>query len=159
MMPIEMGKTRVKMTKPGYLSMAILDISKTNILNQSMETEQNCVTRILIALLFIFLLKIFFEEFSNDVERWFDTSNYNENDKRPPSIGKNKRVPGIFKDELGEKIMVEVVALRPKTWSYLMDDGSEHEKAKGTKKCVKKQKLMLENYKDCLFNNKTVYRS
>ena len=40
-----------------------------------------------------------------------------------------------------------------------MDDGSEHEKAKGTKKYVRKQKLMFENYKDCLFNNKTVYRS
>ena len=31
--------------------------------------------------------------------------------------------------------------------------------AKGTKKCVIKQKLLFENYKDCLFNNKTVYRS
>ena len=40
-----------------------------------------------------------------------------------------------------------------------MDDGSNHKKAKGTKKCVIKQKLMFENYKDCLFNNKTVYRS
>ena len=40
-----------------------------------------------------------------------------------------------------------------------MDDGSDHKKAKGTKKTVIKQKLMFENYKDCLFNNKTVYRS
>ena len=41
-----------------------------------------------------------------------------------------------------------------------MDDGGDHKKAKGTKKCVTKQKkLMLENYKDRLFNNKTVYRS
>ena len=55
--------------------------------------------------------------------------------------------------------MAEVVALRPKTYAYLMDDGSDHKKAKGTKKCVTKQKLMFENYKDCLFNNKTVYRS
>ena len=55
--------------------------------------------------------------------------------------------------------MAEVVALRPKTYAYLMDDGSDHKKAKGTKKCVIKQKLMFENYKDCLFNNKTVYRS
>ena len=55
--------------------------------------------------------------------------------------------------------MVEVVALRSKTWAYLMDDGSEHKKAKGTKKCVIKQKLLFENYKDYLFNNKTVYRS
>ena len=40
-----------------------------------------------------------------------------------------------------------------------MDDDSDHKKAKGTKKCVIKQKLMFENYLDCLFNNKTVYRS
>ena len=29
----------------------------------------------------------------------------------------------------------------------------------GTKKCVIKQKLMFENFKHCLFTNKTVYRS
>ena len=40
-----------------------------------------------------------------------------------------------------------------------MDDGSNHKEAKGTKKCVIKQKLTFENYKGCLFNNKTVYRS
>ena len=101
----------------------------------------------------------FFEDISNDVERWFDTSNYDKNDKRPLPIGKNKKVPGLFKDELGGKIITEVVALRPKTYAYLMDDGSNHKQAKGTKKCVIKQKLMFENYKDCLFNNKTVYRS
>ena len=55
--------------------------------------------------------------------------------------------------------MTEVVALRPKTYAYLMYVGSDHKKAKGTKKCVIKAKLMFENYKDCLFNNKTVYRS
>ena len=55
--------------------------------------------------------------------------------------------------------MTEVVALRPKTCAYLMDDGSNHKKAKGTKKCVIKQKLMFQNFKNCLFNNKTVYRS
>ena len=101
----------------------------------------------------------FFEDIANDVERWFDTSNYDKNDKRPLPIGKNKKIPGLFKDELGGKIITEVVALRPKTYAYLMDDGSDHKKAKGTKKCVIKQKLMFEYYKDCLFNNKTVYRS
>ena len=43
--------------------------------------------------------KHFFENVSNDVERWFDTSNYDENDKRPLPICKNKKVPGLFKDE------------------------------------------------------------
>ena len=44
--------------------------------------------------------------------------------------------------------------------TYILDDYSnEHKKAKGTKKCVIKQKLMFQNFKDCLFNNKNVYRS
>ena len=74
------------------------------------------------------ITEYFFEAISGDVQRWFDTSNYDENYKRPLPIGKNKRVPGIFKDELGCKIIAEVVALRPKTWVYLMDDGSEKKK-------------------------------
>ena len=68
-------------------------------------------------------------------------------------------MPGLLKDELGGKIITEAVALRPKKYGYLTDDGSDHKKAKGTKKCVIKQKLMFKNHKDCLFNNKTVYRS
>ena len=78
----------------------------------------------------------FFEDIFNDVERWFDTSNYDKNDKRPLPIGKNKKVPGLFKDELGGKIITAVVVLRPKTYAYLMDDGRDHKKAKGAKKCV-----------------------
>ena len=71
----------------------------------------------------------------------------------------NKKVPDLFKNELGGKIITEVVALGLKTYAYLMDDGSDHKKAKGTERWVIKQKLMFGNYKDCLFNNKTVYRS
>ena len=41
--------------------------------------------------------------------------------------------------------MKEVVALRPKTYANLMDDCSNHKKAKGTKKSAIKQKLMFEN--------------
>ena len=54
-------------------------------------------------------------------------------------IGKNKKVIGLLKDEFGGKIMKEFVALRAKTYAYLMDDNSEHKKAKGTKKCNKKK--------------------
>ena len=85
--------------------------------------------------------------------------NYDKNDKRPLPIGKNKKVPGLFKDELGGKIITEFVALRPKAYAYLNDYGNDHKKAKGTKMCVIKQKLMFQNFKDCLFNNKNVCRS
>ena len=55
--------------------------------------------------------------------------------------------------------MNEFVALRAKTWAYLMDDDTEHKKAKGTKKCVIKRELMFKNYKDCLFNDKTILKN
>ena len=61
---------------------------------------------------------------------------------------KTKKVIGLFKDELGGKIMIEFVVLRAKTCAYLMDDDSEHKKTKGTKKSVIKRRLMLKNYKD-----------
>ena len=63
----------------------------------------------------------FFEDISNDVEIWYDTSNYDENDKRPLPIGENKKVIGLFKDELGGGIIKEFCALRAKTYSCLMD--------------------------------------
>ena len=47
----------------------------------------------------------FLEDISNNVERWFDTCNYHKNDKRPLPIGKNKKLPVLFKDELGGKII------------------------------------------------------
>ena len=49
-------------------------------------------------------------------------------------------------DELGEKIMTKFVALRPKTYSYLMDDGGSDKKTKGTKKCVIKRRLKFNDY-------------
>ena len=89
----------------------------------------------------------------------FDTSNYDKNDKRPLPVSKNKKLSGLFKDELGGKIMTEVVALRPKAYAYLDDDVNEHKKTKGTKMCAVKQKLTFQNSKNCLFSNKTVHRS
>ena len=64
------------------------------------------------------------------LQKWFDTSNYDENDKRPVPIGKNKKVISLFKEELGGKIMTEFVALRAKAYAYLKKDASEHKKTK-----------------------------
>ena len=50
-------------------------------------------------------------------------------------------------NELGKKIRTKFVGVRAKTYRYLIDDGSEDKKAKGTKKCVMKRKLKFENYK------------
>ena len=101
----------------------------------------------------------FFEDINNDVKRWFDTSNYDKSDKRPLQIGVNEKVIGMFKDELGGRIMKEFCALRAKTYAYLTEDDSEMKKAKGVKRCVITRRPMFENYKSSLFNNKTIMRS
>ena len=101
----------------------------------------------------------FYKDIAKDVEKWFDTSNYNENDKRPLSRGMNKKVIGIFTDELEGKIMKEFVALRPKTYSYLMNDDSEYEKAKRTKKCAVKREATFNDYKNCQFKNEIILKS
>ena len=54
---------------------------------------------------------------ADDVEKWFDTSNYDENDKKLLPMGKYKKVIGLFKDQLGGKIMMEFTGLRAKTYA------------------------------------------
>ena len=101
----------------------------------------------------------FYEDIANDVEARFDTSGYSKTDFRPLPIGLNKKVIGLMKDELGDKIMTEFVTLRPKLYSYRKLDSSEYKKCKGIKKCVVKKTLTFEDYKTCLFNDSTEYRS
>ena len=91
------------------------------------------------------------------LKKRFDTSNYEVN--RPLPAGKNKKVIGLMKDELGGKIITEFVTLRSKTYSYLTDDCEEDKKAKGTKKCIIKRRLKFNDYKDCLLNNQVVLKS
>ena len=102
----------------------------------------------------------FYEVIANDVEKWFDTSNFdgNKTGKRPLPIGKNKNVIGLFKLELVGNITEEFCVLRAKTWVYLMVDNSEDKKNKGTKKC-KRKKIIFENCIGCLLNDKIISKS
>ena len=98
-----------------------------------------------------------YKDIANDVEKIFDTSNY-ECD-RPLPTGKNKKVIGLMKDELGGRIITEFVALRPKIYSYLTDDCKEDKKAKVTKKCLIKRMIKFDDYKNCLLNGEVILKS
>ena len=88
LMAIEMKKGRVKMTTPLYLGMSILGISKTlmykfwyDYINPKYgDRAKLCYTDTDSFIIYI-KTKDFFEDISNDVERWFDASNYHKNDK------------------------------------------------------------------------------
>ena len=72
---------------------------------------------------------------------------------------KIKKVIGLFKDELGGKIMIEFCALRARAYAYRLDDDTEKKKAKGTKKCIVKREITFKNYRDSLFNDEVIIRS
>ena len=160
----EIKKTKVKMNKPIYLGLSILEISKTlmyefwydymkpkyanNVKLCYMDTD-SCIMNI--------KTNEFCEDIASDVENRFDTSNYEVN--RPLPTGKNKKVIGLMKDELGGKIITECFTLRPKTYSFLTDDGKEDKKAKGTKKCIIKKMIKFNDYKKCLLDDEVILKS
>ena len=130
-----MKKTKVKMNKPMYLGMSILDISKTLMYKfwyDYFKPKYGDRAKLCYTDTDSFIINIITEDFCNVVEVWHDTSNYDENDKTPLPIGKNKKVIGLFKGELGGRIMKEFCPLRAKTYLYLMDDNSEVKKSNGT---------------------------
>ena len=163
-----MKKTKVKMNKSVYLDMSILDISKMlmyELWYDYIKPKYGDKAELYYMDTDSFIIHIITEEFykdiANDVEIWFDTSNFDENKtgKRPLLIGKNKKVIDLYKMELGGKIIGKFCALRVKTNAYLVADGREKKKSKGIKKCVIKRETVFENYTDCLLNDKIILKS
>ena len=64
-----------------------------------------------------------------------------------------------MKDDLGEEIITEFIALRPKTYCYLTDNDKIDKKAKGTKKCVIKKMIKFDDFKKCLLNDEVILKS
>ena len=103
-MAIEMKKTKVKMNQPIYLGMSILDISKTLMYEfwyDYIKLKYKDKAKLCYMDTDSFAIYIntedFNEDIAGDVESWFDTFIYDENDERQRRIGKNKKVIGRFK--------------------------------------------------------------
>ena len=161
---IEMKRKKVKMNKPIYLGLSIWEISKILMYEfwyGYMKPKYNDSVKLCYMDTDSFIMNIktedFYNDIANDVEKRFDTSNY-EVDRSLPT-GKNKKVIGLLKDELGGRIITEFVTLRPKTYSYLTDYFKEDKKAKGTKKCVIKRMIKFDDYKKFLLNGEVVLKS
>ena len=129
------------MTKPIYLGLSILDISKTpmhKFCYDFIKPKYGNRAKLCYMDTNSFVVYIETDDFYKDivdyVEIWFDRSNYNEKIKDLFQLVRTKKIPGLFKDKLEGKIMIEFVALRVKTYACLMYDDSKHKKTKGTKK-------------------------
>ena len=160
----EMKKTKVKMNKPIYLGLSILEISKILMYEfwyDYMKPKYNDNVRLCYMDTDSFVMNIktndFYKDISDDVDNRSDISNYEV--KRPLPIAKKKKVIGLMKDETGGEIITEFIALRPKTYSYLTDNDKIDKKAKGTKKYAIKKMIKFDHYKKCLLNDKVILKS
>ena len=162
LMGCEMGKIKVVMNKPVYLGQAILDLSKIimyefhydYMLPKYGNNIKLCYMDI-DSLVYDIETEDFYKDIAEDVEERFDTSGYCD---RPLPVGKNKKVIGLMKDELGGEVMKEFINLCSKMYSYRIGN-SEPKKCKGIKKCVVKKTITFEDYKKCLFDGRNVHRS
>lgn len=164
---IEMKKTHILMNKPIIIGMSILDVSKLTMysfLYNFLKPKYGDKIRIVYTDTDSFVLIVecvdFYEDIKSDISM-FDTSDY----PLPNIYGierKNKKIPGLFKDELNGKVMVEFVGLRAKCYAVRsLDEKSCNEtmkKAKGVKKNVLKRKITFDDYINCIENSCEIVR-
>ena len=100
---IEMKKTKVKMNQPIYLGLSILEFSKIVMYEfwyDYMKPKYGNDVKLCYMDTNSFIMNIKTKDFYEDIDN--NTSNYEVN--RPLPMGKNKKVIGLMKDELGGKI-------------------------------------------------------
>ena len=124
-----MKKTEVKINKPIYLGQAVLNFSNTLMFEfcyDYLKPKYGDKIRLCYTDTDSFIMHIkteyFYKDISADVDKWFDTSNFDKNDNRPLEIGKNRKVLGKIKDEITGKIMTKFCGLRAKAYSFLIDE-------------------------------------
>ena len=153
---VHMLKGRVNLCKPKAVGAAILDLSKIIMYEFHygyIKPKYGENARLLMtdtdSLMYHIHTEDFYKDISDDVEKYWDTSNYPDVHPSGIKTGVNKKVPGMFKDEAGGKEITEFVGLRPKLYSFKMDN-EEKKTCKGMSKNVVKNRITHEDYKDCL---------
>ena len=106
-----MGKREITMNKPVYFGQAVLDLSKMLMYEFYYDYMRLKYVR-KAKLCYMGTDSFVYRDIAKDVENKFNTSGYSKDENRPMPIGKNKKVNGLMKDELGQKIMTKFVALR-----------------------------------------------
>ena len=156
---VEKIKTILKLNKPIYLGMSILDLSKHHMYSfyyDVLKVKYGKNIRLIYTDTDSYVLQTFtddiFEDYK-DLRQHMDFSGY---DKNHPSFDAcNKKVLGKFKDECDGKIITEFIALRPKMYCYrLFNEVKEEKKAKGVPKLKVKTDLDMKDYENTLHHKK-----
>ena len=163
---IHMKNTKVYFNKPVYVGQAILDLSKTlmfdfhyNYIKNKYGKKAELLFTDTDSLMFQIYTDDFYKDIKPDILTKFDTSDYPSIHPSGIITGANKKVIGMFKDEVAGKQITHFVGLRPKLYSFRIEEDKEVRKCKGIKKNVVKKKLDFDDYVQCLFLGKKQMRS
>ena len=161
---IHMKKTKLTFNKPVYLGMCILDLSKTlmyefhyNYIKQKYGNKAKLLFTDTDSLMYEIQTEDFYKDISKDVEKRFDTSDYPPNHPSGIPSGFNKKVLGMFKDEVKGKVIDEFVELRAKSYSFKMFEGEETKNAKELKNRWLKRVLYTKIIKSVCLRVKNSY--
>ena len=163
---VHMKNTEVYFNKPVYVGQAILDLSKTLMFNfhytyikEKYSSKAELLFTDADSLMYQIKTKDFYKDISDDVQDKFDTSDYPPNHKSGILTGVNKKVIGMFKDEVAGRQITHFVGLRPKLYSYKVEGQQELKKCKGVKKNVVKKSLEFDDYVKCLLTGEKQMRT
>ncbi|CAH3190752.1 unnamed protein product, partial [Porites lobata] len=163
---IHMKKTEIYFNKPVYVGQAILDLSKTLMFDfhyKYIKPKYGKKAELLFtdtdSLMYQIQTEDFYKDISADIETKFDTSDYSKDHPSGIPTGLNKKVIGMFKDEVAGKQITHFIGLRPKLYSFKIEDGKNIKKCKGIKKSVISKGITFEHYFDCLFTGEKQMRS
>ena len=158
---VHMGNTFVKITKPIYIGATVLDTSKIpmydfhyNYIKKIYGNQAKLLDIDTDGVKYHIKTEDVYKDMNKNINV-FDTSNYPVDHPSGIKSGVNKKVPGKFKDEMGGEIIKEYAGVRSKLYSYLTLNNVEEKKAKGIKKYAIKNKLIFNDYKDCVLNKTT----
>lgn len=158
---IEKKKTSIVMDKPISIGMAILDISKSvmydfqyDFIKPKYGENVEIIYTDTDSFIYEIKTKCFYNDMKNNLDK-YDTSDYPD-DNRFSIPRVNKKIPGLFKDELNSKIITEFVGLRSKMYCVRSEKCDKMKKAKGVKTCVLKKQINFDDYVNCLKNQTTI---
>lgn len=161
---IELGKTTVLMNKPITVGLAILDISKVvmydfhyNFMKPKYGEDVMLTYTDTDSFIYEVNTECFYSDMKENMAK-FDTSDYPPNNAYGLPLV-NKKIPGLFKDELNGQIITAFVGLRSKMYCVQSNNIDKMKKAKGVKKYVLKKEICFQNYYDCLMNSSTIVKA
>ena len=168
---VHLRKSKVKLNKPSYVGVAVLELSKKLMYEFHYDyivPKYGNKAKLLFtdtdSLCYHIETEDFYKDIADDVPEWFDTSDYPANHLSGIPTGINKKVIGKFKDELAGKIIVEFAGVRPKCYAYRIDNPEKvcdckgkckgrclgDKKCKGVKTKVVRTEITFDDYKSCV---------